>query len=150
MLHIKHALTTLKTPDCCDYNLESDLPLTAVGTCSIWYLKVWEKAKPTGKKTKVTHLKHLEVPWDFSKTRHNKETPYSIQACEQSTGAGRQYRMGPAGSKDVTLVLQNDLNRVLHCKLLLKQMIGETTATFIKNKNSATRRNIYKFFLNIN
>lgn len=67
--------------------------------------------------TEKGNLKHLEAPRDFSKARHNKHAPYSIQACEQSAQAGRQEGVGSAGGQDPAMVLQNDLNGVLHCKL---------------------------------
>lgn len=69
------------------------------------------------KTKKEGNVKHLEPPRDFTEARDYKDTPDSIQASEQSSCAGRHYRMGFAGKKEPAMVLQNHLNGILHCKL---------------------------------
>lgn len=80
----------------------------------------------TSRQTKG-NFKHLKVPWDFAKARNDKEAPQSIEACEQSACAGWENRMGSAGGKKPAMVLQNDVNRVLHCKLSICSNISGKT-----------------------
>ena len=57
---------------------------------------------------------HLESPGDLVKAGHDEQAPYSVQACDQSSHAAREDRMGSAGTKDSAMVLQNPLNEIFH------------------------------------
>lgn len=59
---------------------------------------------------------YLEFPGDSAEARQSEHAPHAIQTCEQRSSAGRHHRVGSAGGKNPTVVLENQLDGVLHHK----------------------------------
>lgn len=68
-------------------------------------------------KNRKGFLENLKFPGDFSKPRQGKQAPDSVQASEKSPCAGWHHGVGFGSKTILGMVLQNHLNRVLHCRL---------------------------------